>query len=105
VAAALLASAAAGCTELGVKEVEPNSYFLTQDYSRFLFDSARQKGMSRAAEFCLKMDRRVLVDYVVRGPINKIGAGTAEVNFRCLYPGDPELQRTQFPLSVERQRA
>jgi len=94
VAAALLASAAAGCAEPDlVKEVEPNSYFLTQDYSRFLFDGARQKGMSRAAEFCLKMDRRVLVDYVVRGPVNKIGAGTAEVNFRCLSQGDPELQR------------
>jgi hypothetical protein len=94
-AAALLAAAAAGCAEVEdgvVKEVEPNSYFLSESYSRFLFDNAREKGMSRAAQFCLKMDRRVLVDYVVRGNANGIGAGSAKVNFRCLNRDDPELQ-------------
>lgn len=93
VVAALLASAA-GCSEPpgGVKEVEPSSYFLTEHYSHFLFDGARQRGTSRATEFCLKMDRRVLVDYVVKGTTDRQGAGSAVVNFRCLNPSDPELQ-------------
>ena len=96
VAAALLATAVAGCAESGVvKEVEPNSYFLTESYSRGLFDSAQQRAVSRAAEYCIKMDRRVLVDYVLQGPTNGHGAGTAEVNFRCLGRGDPELQRSK----------
>jgi hypothetical protein len=95
VAAALLATAAAGCAEQNVvKEVEPNSYYLSENYTRYLFDGARQKGISRAAQFCSKMDRTVLVDVVLRGPTNARGAGSATVNFRCLYPGDPELQRT-----------
>jgi hypothetical protein len=94
VAAALLATTAAGCAESGVvKELEPNSYFLTENYSRGLFESAHQRGVSRAAEYCFKMDRRVLVDYVLQGPTNGHGAGSAEVNFRCLTRGDPELQR------------
>jgi hypothetical protein len=93
-AAALLATASAGCAESGVvKELEPNSYFLTENYSRGLFDGAQQRAMSRAAEYCIKMDRRVLVDFVLQGPTNGHGAGTAEVNFRCLGRGDPELQR------------
>jgi hypothetical protein len=94
VAAALLATAAAGCAAPdAVKEVGPNSYFLSENYSRGLFDSARQRAVSRAGEFCLKMDRRVLVDYVLQGPTNEHGAGSAQANFRCLSRGDPELQQ------------
>lgn len=94
VAAALLATAVAGCAESRVvKELEPNSYFLTENYSRGLFDGAQQRAVSRAAEYCIKKDRRVLVDYVLQGPTNGHGAGTAEINFRCLGRGDPELQR------------
>lgn len=94
VAAVLLASAVAGCAAPdGVKELEPNSYFLTESFSHGLFDSARERAVSRAAQFCLKTDRRVLVDYVLQGHTNGHGAGSAEVNFRCLYRGDPELQR------------
>jgi hypothetical protein len=94
VAAALLASAVAGCAESGVvKEVQSSSYFLTENYSRGLFDSAQQRAVSRATEYCFKINRRVLVDSVFQGPTNGHGAGTAEVNFRCLGRGDPELQR------------
>jgi hypothetical protein len=93
-AATLLAIAAAGCAEPGVvKQIEPNSYSLSENYSRGLFDSARQRGVSRAADFCFKMDRRVLVDYVLQGLTNGHGGGSAEVTFRCLNRGDPELQR------------
>lgn len=93
VAAALLATAVGGCAEAGaVKEVEPNSYFLTENYSRGLFESAQQRAKTRAAEYCFKMDRRVFVDYLLQGPTNGHGAGSAEVNFRCLHRGDPELQ-------------
>ena len=94
VAAALLAAAVAGCAGSGVaRELEPNSYFLTENYSRGLFESAQQRAISRAADYCIKMDRRVLVDYLLQGPTNGHGAGSAEVNFRCLDRGDPELQR------------
>jgi hypothetical protein len=93
VAAALLV-VAAGCGESGiVKETGPNSYFLSENYSRGLFDGARTRGMSRAGEYCFKTDRRVLIEYVLQGPTNEHGAGSAEVTFRCLYRGDPELQR------------
>lgn len=94
VAAALFASAAAGCAGPpdDVKELGPNSYFLTENYGHGLFDSARQRAVSRAGQFCAKTDRRVLVDYVLQGHTNEHGAGSAEVNFRCLYRGDPELQ-------------
>ena len=93
VAAALLATAVAGCSDAGaVRELEPNSYHLSENYSRGLFDGARQSGVARATEFCIKKDRRVLVDYVLQGPTNEHGGGSAEVNFRCLTRGDPELQ-------------
>jgi len=93
-AAALLATAAGGCAEPSVvQQLEDKSYFLTENYSRGLFDGARQAGVSRAAQYCLKTDRRVFVDYVLQGPTNGHGGGSAQVNFRCLNQSDPELQR------------
>lgn len=95
VAVALLA-AAAGCAEAGgVKETGSNTYFLTENFSRGLFENARAKAVSRAGDYCFKTDRRLLIDYVLQGPTNEHGAGSAEVTFRCLYRGDPELQRTK----------
>jgi hypothetical protein len=91
VAAGLLV-AAVGCAETGVvKETGSNSYFLTESYSRGLFDNARDRGVSRAGNYCFKTDRRAVIDYVLQGPTQH-GAGSAEVTFRCLYRGDPELR-------------
>jgi hypothetical protein len=90
--AVVLLAIAAGCAEGGVKQVDADSYFLTENYSRGLFDGARQRAVTRAGQYCFQKDRRVLVDYVLQGPTNEHGAGSAEVTFRCLSRGDPELQ-------------
>jgi hypothetical protein len=92
-AAMALLVAVSGCADTGVvRETGPNSYFLSENYSRGLFESARDRGVSRAGEYCFKTDRRAIVEYVLQGPTNEHGAGSAAVTFRCLYRGDPELQ-------------
>ena len=91
-AAVALLIVASGCAETGtVRVTGPDSYFLSENYSRGLFESARDRGVSRAGEYCFRTDRRLLVEYVLQGPTNEHGAGSAEVTFRCLYRGDPEL--------------
>ena len=93
---AMLVLAAAGCAETNdVKETGADSYFLAENYSRGLFEAARAKGMSRAGEYCVKTNRKVLVEYVLRGNTNEHGGGSALVTFRCLYRADPELQRAK----------
>ena len=88
--------AAAACTQSGaVQETAPNTYFLSENFSRGLYDSAHDRAVSRAGEYCLKMDRRVLVEYVVQSTTNEHGAGSAVVSFRCLNRGDPELQHAK----------
>ncbi len=94
--AAALLFAAAGCAETGnVKATGPDSFLLTENYTRGLFESARDRAISRAGQYCYGIDRRVLVQEVTQGVGNEHGAGSAEVAFRCLYRGDPELQRAK----------
>jgi hypothetical protein len=88
--------AAASCTQSeAIKETAPDTYFLSESFSRGLYDSAHDKAVSRAGDYCLKTDRRVLIDYVLQGPTNEHGAGSAVVSFRCLHRGDPELQHAK----------
>lgn len=90
-AVVLLAAVAACAGPDVVEETGPDSYFLTEPYSHGLFDSARDRAITRAGQYCLKTDRRALVEYVLRGPTNGHGAGSAIATFRCLFRGDPEL--------------
>jgi hypothetical protein len=91
-----VALAAAACTQgEAIKETAPNTYFLSESFSRGLYDGAHDRAVSRAGEYCLKTDRRVLVDYVVQSTTNEHGAGSAVVSFHCLHRGDPELQHAK----------
>jgi hypothetical protein len=91
--AAALSVIAAACAETDeVKATGPDSYFLTESYSHGLFESAREAAVSRAGQYCFKADRRVVVEYVLQGPTNGHGAGSAIANFRCLSRRDPGLK-------------
>ena len=95
-AGAMLVLAGAGCAEpAAVQQTGPNSFFLSEIFLRGEFDAARARAVTRAGEYCVNMNRKILVEYVVQGPTNGHGAGTALVNFQCLYRSDPALQRAK----------
>ncbi len=86
--------AAASCTERGdVERTGPDTYLVTENYSRGLFDDARNRAVIKAGEYCYRTYRRPLVQQVSQGSTTGHGAGSAKVTFRCLYRGDPELRR------------
>lgn len=89
---AVVVAAGACAQDDGVQGTGANSYLLTENYSRGLFESARNKAVSRAGDYCFQMNRRVLILEVAHGSTWH-GAGSVQVAFRCLYRGDPELPR------------
>jgi hypothetical protein len=89
-----IAIAATACAQGdAVQESGPNTYFLSENFSRGLYAGAHDRAVTRASDYCFKKDRRVLVDYVLQSPTNEHGAGSAIVTFHCLSRGDPDLQR------------
>lgn len=78
-----------------VAKIGSDTYFLSSNYYRGLFSSARNEAISRAGEYCEGIGRKVLIQKVSAGPTNEHGAGSAQVTFRCLYRADPELHRSK----------
>ena len=57
---------------------------------------ARKIALTEANEHCTQMGKEILVTNVGTATTNIHGAGSAEVTFRCLTKGDPELQRPEY---------
>lgn len=57
---------------------------------------ARSMAINAASDYCRKMDREVMVTNLNGHTTNLYGAGSTDVVFRCLAPGDPDLHRPDY---------
>lgn len=74
------------------QEDGPNTYLVTENYSRGLCDEARNRAVSRVSQYCFRMDRKVPIQKSCKG--RRISAAQeAPRSLLCLYQGNPELQR------------
>jgi hypothetical protein len=57
---------------------------------------ARRVALTEANEHCQQLGKEIMVVSMDTAVTNIYGAGKAEVVFRCLSKGDPELQRPEI---------
>jgi hypothetical protein len=95
IAGALCASCAQSS---GILKMGPDTYTISASAApaRGGSSEARKIALSEANQHCAQMGREILVTNVGTATTNIYGAGTAEVTFRCLVKGDPELQRPEY---------
>jgi hypothetical protein len=80
----------------GILPAGPNTYTLTERYAPIRGGSttAEQTAMTEANAFCEQHGRQfVPVDMQTPASRNPWGTTGYAVTFRCLLPGDPELER------------
>jgi len=87
----------AGCAiGTGILPVGPNTYTVREEYApiRGGATAAEQAALIEANTFCAQQGRQFLVVDMVAPPRwNMWGPTGYGVSFRCLLPGDPELER------------
>jgi hypothetical protein len=84
----------AGCAHSGgVLKMGPDTYTASAAASpaRGGISGARTIALGQANQHCTQMGKEILVTNVSTATINIYGAGSAEVTFRCLAKGDPEV--------------
>jgi len=94
----------AGCAQSsGVLKMGPDTYSISAAAApaRGGPSEARKIALTGANQHCANLGREILVTNVGTATTNIYGAGTAEVTFRCLAKGDPELQRPQYRRSPD----
>ena len=57
---------------------------------------ARKVALTEANEYCAQLGKEILVANIGTATANQYGRGQAEITFRCLAKGDPQLQRPEF---------
>ena len=85
-----------GCAQSGgVMPMGPDTYTTSAAAApaRGGSSEARRLALSEANQHCAALSKEILVLDVSTATTNIHGAGSAEVTFRCLSPGDPELVR------------
>jgi hypothetical protein len=93
-AAAIGCGLLAGCAHSsGVLKMGPDTFTASAAASpaRGGVSGARQIALAEANEHCVRMGQEILVTNITTATINIYGAGSAEVTFRCLAKGGPEL--------------
>jgi hypothetical protein len=75
--------------------IGPDTYTITAraSPSRGGPGAARPMALQEASAFCARQSRQMLMLSVNSNVTSFDGAGSSDVVFRCLPPGDPELQR------------
>lgn len=89
----------AGCAQSsGVLKMGPDTYTVSAAAApaRGGSSEARKIALTEANQHCAQMGKEILVTNVGTATTNIYGAGSAEVTFRCLTKGDPELQRPEY---------
>lgn len=86
-----------GCHSSGILKLGPDTYTASATAASILGgdSEARRKVITEANEFCAQQGKEILVKNV--GSARSLnGSGKAEITFRCLTNGDPELQRPEL---------
>ena len=90
----LLAVSIAGCAHSGVVKTGPDTYMVANSEWGFNSGSVEKaKAVAEADKYCLNMGREILV---INSTQNDVALGktpAAEVDFKCLQKGDPELTK------------
>jgi hypothetical protein len=92
----MLLVALAGCAMSSEAiPIGPDTYTITAQAApvRGGVGAARPMALQEAAAFCSRQGRQMLLLSVNANVVNVHGGGSSDVIFRCLRPGDPELQR------------
>lgn len=87
------------CTQSsGVLKMGPNTYTVSAFAAslRGGFSGARKIALAEANQHCTEMGKEILVTNIGTATTNVEGGGSAEVTFRCLAMGDPELKRPEY---------
>ena len=82
----------------GVLKMGPDTYSVSAAAApaRGGYSEARKLALADANQFCAQMGKEILVTNVGTATTNVYGAGSADITFRCLSKGDPELQRPEY---------
>jgi hypothetical protein len=99
VALSVISVSLVGCAQSsGVLKLGPDTYTVSAAAApaRGGSSEARKIALTEANQHCTVMAKEILVTNVVTATTNVHGAGSAEVTFRCLALGDPELQRPDY---------
>lgn len=87
----------------GVLKMGPDTYSASAAAApaRGGYSEARKLALSDANQYCAQMGKEILVTNIGTATTNVYGAGSADVTFRCLAKGDPELQRPEYRKSPD----
>ena len=82
----------------GVLKMGPDTFSVSAAAApaRGGYSEARKLALQEANQYCAQMGKEILVKNVGTATTNVYGAGSADVTFRCLSKGDPELQRPEY---------
>lgn len=85
-------------TSSGVQRLGPDTFSVSSAAApaRGGYSEARRIALDDANEYCTKIGKEILVLNIGTATTNVYGAGSADVTFRCLSKGDPELQRPEY---------
>ena len=87
----------------GVLKMGPDTYSVSAAAApaRGGYSEARKLALTEANQYCDQQGKEILVINVGTGTTNIHGAGSADITFRCLSKGDPELQRPEYRKSPD----
>ncbi len=82
----------------GVLKMGPDTYSVSAAAApaRGGYSEARKLALVEANQYCAQVGKEILVTNIGTATTNVYGAGSADITFRCLSKGDPELQRPDY---------
>lgn len=95
----LLIVGLSGCAQSsGVLKMGPDTYTVSTHAApaRGGTSGAKSLSLTEANQYCAGMGKEIYVTNIETRPSSHLPGGTADVTFRCLAKGDPELQRPDY---------
>ena len=84
----------AACAHSGVVPMGPDTYMIANSEWGFTSGGVQKaKVMQEASAYCASIGKQMLPVSTKQNDVSFGKTPAAEVQFRCLSPGDPELQR------------
>jgi hypothetical protein len=83
------------CAHSGVVAIGPDTYMIANSEWGFTSGSYQKaQALKEASAYCKGLGREMLPISTSQNDVSFGKTPAAEVQFRCLLPGDPELKRT-----------
>ena len=83
-----------GCAHSGVVAMGPDTYMIANSEWGFTSGSYQKaQALKEASEYCKRLGKEMLPISTTQNDVSFGKTPAAEVQFRCLSPGDPELKR------------